>query len=37
MNFLSILGYGVAAWCLVFWPIFIINKLRNAWKASHGR
>lgn len=36
-GFLSILGYAVAAWLMIFWPLWAINKLRNIWKASHVR
>jgi len=30
---LTIIGYGIAAWLLIFWPLFIVNKIRNARKA----
>lgn len=36
-EFLTILGWGIAAWLLIFWPLFIIAKLRAAWRARNVR
>lgn len=34
-KFFMILGYAIAAWLLIFWPLFIFNKARNAWRARN--